>query len=196
MSKSKTTQKNNIAKNISARDTIDKSTHIGQLNVSKELKKGELRNLIDKYQYEVENNYEFREIICSLQHFMDSIDTNEVIGLKDKMNKAKRSDQIQNAELLKELFTKQLKSKILSKSAQKIFAYLLGKIHVLFDTYVQPLIIEGKDRKEIDKVVLDKVLTPVFEELGQHDFGIYYQEIRGMLYFLTGNCHIRWHGDN
>jgi hypothetical protein len=41
-------------------------------------------------------------------------------------------------------------------------------------------------------LVQSQIISPVSELLGENVLDIYPDELSGMLYFLTGNCHIRW----
>lgn len=81
--------------------------------------------------------------------------------------------------------------------ANKIDNYLFAIVSDHFDREVLPLIEDEKPLREINQAVYDKVVLPVMEELntvGDSDTCLCYtlDDVFGMLYYLTGNCHINW----
>ena len=83
------------------------------------------------------------------------------------------------------------------ESAQRIDDYLFAKVCHLFDIYVMPLIREGKPLDIIRRMAYEQVVAPVVEEVNAHsgeDSCLAYNvdDIYGMLYYLTGKCHINW----
>src|ERR1700704_4867716 len=53
-------------------------------------------------------------------------------------------------------------------------------------------VISGKTRQEVDEIVNLMVIKPIMGEIescGEYG-GVTPQTVRGMVYFLTGNCHI------
>ena len=98
----------------------------------------------------------------------------------------------EEAMRFKELFHKMLSANQFFRSAQEIFAHLLGEMDQLYDCHVRPLIADGASNRDVDIAVQTLVLKPIQEMLDDNDLGIHMQELRGMLYYLTGNCHIRW----
>ncbi len=79
-----------------------------------------------------------------------------------------------------------------SKTAQMIFAYLLAEIVVNFEQTVRPMIQSGVDRAQVDKAILDNVISPTLKALEDNPLMLDKVEIQSLLYFLGGNCHIRW----
>lgn len=81
--------------------------------------------------------------------------------------------------------------------ANKIDNYLFAIVSEHFDREVLPLIEDEKPLREINQAVYDKVIMPVLQELdavGAADTCLCYtlDDVFGMLYYLTGNCHINW----
>ena len=152
-----------------------------------------MRRWLEKYCEEARLNCRYQQVIDSLQHYITNVDDGQVIGLEGKLSAAGRQDQLMKAMRFKELFAKMLQAHILFKSAQEILAHLLGKMDALFDHKVQPLIAAQRPASDIDAIVLCEVLQPLLNDLDENDLGIHMQQLRGMLYFLTGNCHIKWH---
>lgn len=82
------------------------------------------------------------------------------------------------------------------ESAQLIDSYLFAKLCHRFDTYILPYI-ESLPLRDIRKMVYEKVVLPIIDEInsnGSCDRQLCYNEndIFGMLYYLTGKCHINW----
>jgi hypothetical protein len=71
----------------------------------------------------------------------------------------------------------------------------MGKIFEEFQHWVKPAIEAGFTRAEVDEIVRSKIVMPLSAELDGCDGCTEppIQTIRGMVYFLTGNCHIKWH---
>jgi hypothetical protein len=152
-----------------------------------------IKEAVDAFKLEAAENVELGETISALQHFFVSVDLTEVRTLDAKLSVANRTDEIREAEQLKELFAMRVHRRQFSATAQGIFAYLLGRMNQLFKYRVRPLIARQATRDEIDKAVHDDVLIPILEIVQTHSLPLAPHEVQGMLYFLTGNCHITWH---
>lgn len=82
------------------------------------------------------------------------------------------------------------------ESAQRIDSYLLAKVKSNFDNYVMP-IIGSVSKSEVKQTIYEKVVKPIMDEINRYgvddDYLCYTDaDIYGMLYMLTGNCHINW----
>ena len=135
------------------------------------------------------------DYIKELEVFTRTVENEEVVGLDSKLKAAGRDDQIDMATAMKELIFSELKLNVFSPTFQQIYAVLMGKIFEEFETWVKPAILAGQDRQVIDALVNTKVIRPIMaevEDCGDYN-GAAAQTIRGMVYFLTGNCHIKWH---
>jgi hypothetical protein len=151
-----------------------------------------IRALLDKFREENGVAEQCASTIESLQHYLDVLDPTRVLGVEAKLEGADRSTEVVKALKLKEHFFKLLSRLTFSRSAQEVFACLLGDIEFRFDTHVRPLIQAKSSPAEVDAAVLQHVIQPVLNEVAENDMGINIHELRGMLYFLTGNCHIDW----
>ncbi|WP_373943437.1 ABC-three component system protein [Polaribacter sejongensis] len=94
---------------------------------------------------------------------------------------------------LKERYFQQLTQGLLSKSSQKIHAFILAKICTLFFTHINPAIDEGYSQPQIKVMINELVIKEVENILSERNIlNIYSDDILAMIYFLTGNCHINW----
>lgn len=153
-----------------------------------------MQTLVDKYKREMEQNPSFREVVEALQHYIARMDRGKVKGLQTKLTLAGWDDSaIIEAIRLKELFGKKLQGSLLSESAQHILVHLLGLLHLSFTETVPPMVAKGASLEAIQAAVVDKIIRPALAELDENVLNIHIPEIRGALFFLTGNCHIEWH---
>lgn len=120
------------------------------------------------------------------------------IGLKAKLQDGGFSkDAIDKACRQKQYYAKKSTKYQYYEGAQKIDSYLFAIVSSRFDTYVMPLIVKQSPLDVIKKVVYEQVIMPVVDKLafnGEKDTELRYNidDIFGMLYYLTGNCHINW----
>lgn len=120
------------------------------------------------------------------------------IGLEQKLldgGFAKKA--IDKARRQKQSYAKKATKYQYYEMANKIDNYLFAIVSDHFDREVLPLIEDEKPLREINQAVYDKVILPVMEELnavGSSDTCLCYtlDDVFGMLYYLTGNCHINW----
>lgn len=152
--------------------------------------------LIKKYEQEKADDVIFTSMVEKLQHFVANIDAkdDEFSGLEEKLTDGKYDAYLEYAKRAKESFAKRLTKLQLYESAQKILAFLLADILTRYHNTVYPLIEKGSTQEEVLKAVQDEIVDPIhmmFEECFI-SLELYKDEVNGALYFLTGNCHIKW----
>ena len=79
-----------------------------------------------------------------------------------------------------------------SETAQHIYAFLLAKVYSRFETHIYSRLNEGHPEEYINQLVDELIVKPLEDLLGNNLLHIYEDEINGMIYFLMGNCHIKW----
>ena len=156
-------------------------------------KRSAMRTLTERFREERTSDQRLREAIDSLQYYLDPSAPETSFDLERKLTAARRANSLTEATALKELFAKKLARHQLSPVAQEIFAWALGRMQILFEVRVGPMIASGETAAVIDEAVLEEVIQPTIRELEDNVLILNYQELRGMLYYLTGNCHIKWH---
>lgn len=177
-------QRDNTAGVIAGRDA--------NIHIQEAPRRSPLAALVERYRAEAERDKNLREFIENIQLFLDPA-TEELVDLERKLELGQRSAEYRTALRMKESFYKKLLTHQLSPAAQEIFAHLLGFIHNRFQAVVVPLIAAGTAREEVDAVLASQVLEPTHELLVDNALSIHFQDLRGMLYYLTGSCHIKWH---
>ena len=186
-----TTQtKNDVSGDLAGRD-IDKSTHHNYAAPSKA--PDTMCRLIAQFKEEFKNDQQVAELIERLEHYSSNIDTKTgAIGLDNKLEAGGYSAYIDHAKSMKEAFAKKLMKYQFYESAQQIYVYVLAEIYTKFHLKVYPLIVGGKSSNVVLEAVSDSVVDPLIERLGENVLNLYADEVNGALYFLTGNCHIKW----
>lgn len=130
--------------------------------------------------------------IEDLQHYIERPATQIVRTLREKLVESGRSDLVESAEIAKERAMKRIMRFQSSPTAQEIFAYTLGEVRTRFNHHVRPLIATGAPRDVIDAAVYSEVLSPVVDNAEPSALGVNPAMVEAFLYFLAGNCHIRW----
>ncbi len=121
------------------------------------------------------------------------------IGLEQKLLDGGFSKtSIDTARRKKQYYAKKATRFQYYESAQHIDSHLFAIVCNRFELYISPLIQESQPLRDINRAVYEKVIIPVMQEInanGADDDCLCYTEddIFGMLYYLTGNCHINWH---
>ncbi|MBY2994505.1 hypothetical protein ELI49_24210 [Rhizobium ruizarguesonis] len=152
------------------------------------------RKLFAKLEKEAAEDKLLSSYIRQLEVYTRQVEDEKVIGLEEKLRLAGRDDQVVFATGLKENVYGEIKANQFSRAYQLIVATLMAKVHERFNSQVRHLINAGVDASLIDQAVSNIITTPIANELDEcpqfEDVAIDY--VRGMIYFLTGNCHIRW----
>lgn len=116
----------------------------------------------------------------------------DVRGLEDKLTASGRTDLLTEAAELKQRAAKLIMRWQTSPVTQDIITHVLSKIHQAFMFHVRPVVEAGATRPEVDQLIAERVIDPTDRMLGDNDLGITMMDIAGLLFFLGGNCHIRW----
>lgn len=151
--------------------------------------------LYRRLKLEAEDDAQLSDYIDQLAIYTRIVENEVIVGLDGKLNAASRSDQLEMAMAMKERIYAHIRRNLFSHTFQTIYAILMAKIWEEFTSYVRPAIASGAPRHEVDALINIRVIKPIAAELedcAEYD-GVASMEVRGMLYFLTGNCHLLWH---
>jgi hypothetical protein len=127
-----------------------------------------------------------------LEHFLSNQTNSDVRGLEAKLTASGRDDLLKGALLKKQSAYKAILRQQGSKSAQTIYTFLMAEIVVNFEQTVLPLVQDGASRSTIDTAMLEKVIAPALGMLESNPLNLNKMDIQGLVYFLAGNCYIRW----
>jgi len=180
-------QKDNIVQgDLAGRDIIKSEYHYPPVLPTY------MSELIEKFKEEHEKGIFTTNIIDKLAHYKTAIDNSEVIGLEKKLHEGDYSYLLEYATSTKEIFTKKLVRYQLYESAQKIFVCILSEIFSNYHLHVYPLIKRGESSDQVLSAIQKHVIDPVQCKLEKNILEILAEDINGAIYFLTGNCHIKW----
>jgi hypothetical protein len=154
----------------------------------------QMSRLIARYKTETKNDQKVRLMVERLKHWHERPD-GDVIGLEEKLRRGKRPDLIDFAMLAKERFARALGRHEFSPAAQEIYAYLLAQVWVIFSELVYSRIVQGASPEAVNLVLVNEVYPRVEKLLEDNPLSIDVAEIKGMLFWLTGNCHVKWTSD-
>ncbi len=165
------------------------------INSPKQVKISQIRRLFRDLSEEYDNKDKIEEICFELTEYKIEKD---VVGLPAKLNDAGCTENfIEDAEIVKQKFAKKLYHYQEYQSAQRIFVLLLAQVSELFRAKIVPLLHDGKNVIELQDDIYNEIISPVYELLSREaseDNVLYVNqaEIKGMIYYLTGRCHIKW----
>ena len=149
--------------------------------------------MFDRLNQEYNADNRIDQINEDLQRYLTERDA---IGLEQKLIDGNINHVYEDAVWLKEEYSKKLTKYVFFEPAQQIHAYLLAIVIEKFRNLIYPLIREGKSEAEIMKAVSEEINAPllgIIQDEGCNDvMGLSATDIDGMIYFLTGRCHIKW----
>ncbi|RYD54394.1 MAG: hypothetical protein EOP56_19305 [Sphingobacteriales bacterium] len=104
---------------------------------------------------------------------------------------------ISRATYRKHLYVKKLEKSRLYETAQLIDLDIFAIINSYFEVYIEPLIEANTETATIKQHVLERIVNPILHLInqdGQDDALLNYSidDIYGMIFFLTGKCHLNW----
>lgn len=170
--------------------SIDKSRHY---HFERKTNNGtDIKKLYEKFQYEKDNNIVFKSFVEELERYTAPKKDEKVVGLEAKLEAGKRENFIEYAIEQKHYYSKKLYEYQFYESAQHINIYLLGLIRMYFMNHLYPLILKGEEIETVNLMLDEKIIQPLLIEIEGNTLGFNPEDIMGMVYFLTGNCHIKW----
>jgi len=191
--------KNKVGGHMGGRDLYANGGDVNIYNAAPDLQPAPkstnvFRKLFSRLEREAAEDKVLNSYIRQLEVYTRQVENEDVVGLEAKLVLAKRERQVQLAKALKENVYGEIKANQFSPAYQLIVATLMARIHERFDSQVRHLIDAGVDASLVDQAVSENITVPIANELDEcpqfEDVSIDY--VRGMIYFLTGNCHIRW----
>jgi len=151
-----------------------------------------LEKAIKSIQKTVSDSPELKGIIEELAEYKTNRPDREIIGVEAKLQKGGRDDLLENAVYYKNKFERKIAKKQLSRVEQHVYAHVLAVIETSFNQYVRPLILNANSKEIVDAAVHQHIYEPVYKAIVGFDVSITMQHVSGMLFFLTGKCHLIW----
>lgn len=153
-----------------------------------------LRRLFEQFEKEKQSDPNIEIIAEELQHLMTPRQGEVVIGLEEKLKIAsKPQETIDFARECKEQYAKKLYKQQFYSSSQQINLILLSTARNRFINYVYPLITQGRSDEEVARALDEYVVKHLLAMLEADDCFVFtLDDVWGIIYFLTGNCYIKW----
>lgn len=146
--------------------------------------------------HEEVKNKTTRDIIEELLEYKTKLDGTK--GMEEKLKDGGFSDAfIRSALRKKQQYAKKAMQFDCYPSAQEINLLIFIDIMDLFTIYVEPLIKRCEPVETVMQCIHEKVVNPIMDKInvnGAEDQDLRYtpNHIYGMIYYLTGMCHINW----
>lgn len=185
-------QSDNNAEKIIGRDDNSRQYHTYLDNS----KNSGTKAIVEIYLKILENSNKFldddtyHEITESLLRYKSP--KSDMKDLRTKLSEASRSDLTDEALELKEFTSKFITRYEASDSGQFILVNILATIASNHRAYVIPAIAEGQPRSVIDAIIDTKVIGNTLNAIDGSGKAITSDRMYGLMYFLAGNCHIKW----
>lgn len=112
--------------------------------------------------------------------------------LEQKLIEADREELVEDALELKEDTVKFITMYEASNSGRYILVHILSTIATKHKAYVIPAIKTGKTRDAIDAIIDTMVIENALNILDGTGKSITTERMYGLMYYLAGNCHIKW----
>lgn len=151
-----------------------------------------MARLVALYLSETASDRLLSEWTEKLEHFLSNETGTDVRGLEEKMVASDRADLLEVALKRKQAAYKAIMRQQGSKAAQTIYSFLMAEIVVNFEQSVWPLVQGGASRDVVDRAMLEEVISPAMRLLEDNPLMLDKLDIQGLVYFLAGNCYIRW----
>jgi hypothetical protein len=151
----------------------------------------ELEALYEKLKADGVGDPSHGQFSAKLQHYMSTTTDGDVRGLEAKLRDSGREDQIWSATDLKERAFKSIMRHQTSRTAQRVYTIVLSELHAAFTLTVTPVIQQGADRVAVDQCI-NAILQATKNVLGENVLEFDAMDLLALLYYLGGNCHIRW----
>ena len=165
----------------------------GTINIGNS--RSRLSATFERLEQEILNNTT-QEVIDELLMYTTKLDGTK--GLEEKLQDGGFQKMfIQKAIIQKEMYAKRATKYECYPAAQEIILSLFARIKNEFDVRIYPMIITGVDVPIIMQEVHKQIVSPILQMIetnGENDQSLYFNmdHIYGMIYYLTGMCHLNW----
>ena len=116
----------------------------------------------------------------------------DIRDLSQKLNAAGFGYLLSEAEELKQLVAKLIIKYQHYRSAQKIITYLLAEVESIFNAEIKGKLPSVSSEAELKLILRECLIKEIQDKLGDNVLDIFNRQVNGMVFFLTGNCHLEW----
>lgn len=151
-----------------------------------------LEQAVEQIKKSLGNEKDAVDIIEELADYITEHPGRKVFGLKCKLEKAGRLDLEERAVLLKNRFERKVARNQMSIAEQHVYVQILSAISSIWHSKIKPLIDIEASKNAIDSLIYSELIEPVHKAVVRYDTLATSETVGGMLYFLTGKCHLEW----
>lgn len=167
----------------------DEAAHFGDNNF---YPLSNLESTIEQIKKSSVGHDELITIMDDLAEYLNDYPGRVIIGLEAKLLRGNRTDLVERATRLKNKFARRVAKEQMSLVEQTVYIQVLSVICSNWHQLIFPEILIGKDKGEIDRLVNKEIIEPVHKAIVRYDNLVTTELVAGMLYFLTGLCHVSW----
>lgn len=151
-----------------------------------------LEQAVEEIKKMLTNSKDAVDIIEELADYITEYPNREIIGLENKLTEGSRDDLKDRATLLKNRFERRVAKNQMSLAEQHVYVQILSAISSIWHSKIKPLIDIGTSKAAIDSAIHVELIEPVHKAIVRYDTLATSELVSGMLYFLTGKCHLEW----
>lgn len=185
-------ENNEISNNEIGGDLNIGSTIVKLPNFNIDVSATALKELIATHEKLKEDSLEYEFFLEQLQEKITAKKNRKIIGLKCKLEVAKRDHHYESALLSSQKAAKMITKLQHVKSYQIIFNHVLSLILTRFKSHILPLLQNKCDEIVIASAINSTILEPLSQEVSMAGGFMSTDLVEGMLYFLTEKCHVEW----
>lgn len=167
----------------------DKATHLGDNNFAPLTS---LETAIEQIKKTWRGEDKLVDILEDLADYITEHPLREIVGLEKKLEKGERLDLFRRARFLKNKFARRVAKNQMSITEQYVYVQILSAINTVWFQRIHPGIISGANNQIIDQLIHEELIKPVHQAIVRFDCTVTTETVSGMLYFLTGKCHLVW----
>lgn len=112
--------------------------------------------------------------------------------LEQKLVESGRDYEVNDAKRKKERFAMSLHRHCIQGSAMARYVRLMSDVETRFTRHVRPAIAQGADVFRVNELVQTSVIDSALAAQKLETDDITSSVVESALYYLTGNCHVRW----
>lgn len=170
----------------------DKSQHLGDNNFAPLTN---LETAIEQVKKAWRGEDRLIDILEDLADYITDHPDREIVGLEKKLELGLRTDLFKRASYLKNKFARRVAKNQMSITEQHVYIQILSAINTIWYQRIHPHIVAGEEKELIDQMIGEELIQPVHQAIVRFDCSITTETVSGMLYFLTGKCHLIWEAE-
>lgn len=147
---------------------------------------------VSRFKSLAKDDPEYLECIDELNSFFHDVIPRKIKGLEAKLTEGSREDLLEDALYLENKMAIKIAKNQFSPTAEAVYYHCLTRIKTAFTSSIQPLIKAKASHQVVDQAIYDKVIMPIHAEIISTYTALDTEQIKGLLYYLTGKCRIQW----